>query len=221
MPRDIPITFSAPMVRLLLDGRKTMTRRLALSSRTISEEIKPKLYRSTTKILKSPWQKVEPGDRLWVRESLHADRMENFLTGERSTNAMVAYYDADDAEAVSHDEFSLAWKWDRKSLPSIHMPRSFSRLTLVVTATKIERLQNMSHKDAIAEGVVEFRSGETMFGIPVEGGFRYPGMTPQESFASLWTGLHGTTSWNNNPEVVALSFRVIKANIDAPEARAA
>lgn len=232
-PRDIPVIFSAPMVRALLDGRKTMTRRLAWRQYPDPEVLIGKSAKgfdvvrdeqdgSIIHVRKAtPWQKVEPGDRLWVRESFTRKGGKIYEWRYSADDEPFPNYfiETDMKMAVGFVGWSRSVA--RESIPSIHMPRVFSRLTLVVTATKIERLQNMSHKDAIAEGVAEFRSGETMFGVPVDGGFEYPGMTPQESFMSLWSSLHGAESWNENPEVVALTFRVIRANIDAPEARAA
>ena len=119
--KEYPIIFSAPMVLALLSGRKTMTRRLARLGAPNS----------------SPWRQITAGDRLWVRESLKADLMENFMTGERDARALVAYYAADDEECLGPGDFNLSWTWKRTSVPSIHMPRAFSRLTLVVTATRI------------------------------------------------------------------------------------
>jgi hypothetical protein len=161
---DRPIIFSAPMVLALLEGRKTMTRRLATS----------------------PLRKVIPGDRLYVRES-GVWYIENIKgVGE----CPWAHY-----RATDEDAFLPGMKWR----PSIHMPRWASRLTLIVTATKIERLSSMSTADERAEG------------------FDNDGL----AFCELWDALHGPGSYDANPEVVAISFRVVLANIDTPEARAA
>lgn len=212
MPRDIPVIFSSPMVRALLDGRKTMTRRLAWSF------VRRKLARDLTSgnpclvddkgrtTAPSPWQKAEPGDRLWVRESLYADQMEDLLTGERTTNVMAAYYVADKSEVLGEGDFNLAWKWERKSLPSIHMPRAFSRLTLVVTSTKIERLQDISEADAKAEGWTPRPEVSADPEVHRD--------AARDWFSDLWTDLHGVESWRSNPEVVALSFKVVRQNID-------
>lgn len=207
MPRDIPIIFSGPMVKALLDGRKTMTRRLAWRAAvTVADDAPSKLLPKGWKILAgvgagrleaqapTPWQKVEPGDRLWVRE--------NFSKYDYRDGC---WYWADGREAAYDSE---------RPRPSIHMPRWASRITLVVTATKIERLHEISHADVLAEGTQpEWIKRQTEFFHEEDA----PGL----AFALIWNDVHGKGAWDENPECVALSFRVIKANIDAPEARAA
>lgn len=214
MPRDIPIIYSAPMVRALLADRKFMTRRLAWKSTPcfIGDNPVPPGHKlistnfGSTPIPMSyppsPWQKVKPGDRLWVRESF---RPIHSAEPRRGANYM--------ADAGRDD---TKWK------PAIHMPRWASRLTLIVTATKKERLQDISEADAIAEGIKRldrsaFIGGGPLFGLDEGEGHD----TARGAFNHLWRSLHGDGSWAENPEVVALSFRVIKANIDAPEARVA
>jgi hypothetical protein len=151
---DRGIIFSAQMVRALLEGRKTMTRRLATS----------------------PLAKCKPGDRLWVREAF---AMEGAMIGPgRDAPAFMADFPGDPR--------GLGWR------SPIHMPRRASRLTLIVTATKIERVQEISREDELAEG------------------------TPKGTFFdSVWSALHGDASWQANPEVVALTFTVERRNIDA------
>jgi len=135
----------------------------------------------------------------------------HLVPGRRQLSAMIAW--------AHHQE--------RGSVPSLHMPRWASRLTLIVTATKIERLQDISEEDAIAEGISEIHTQNTfgvpkrMYGVQVDGGYAFYCSSARESFMSLWCDLHGPDARNKNPEVVAISFRVIKANIDAPEARGA
>jgi hypothetical protein len=110
--------------------------------------------------------------------------------------------------------------WAGRRRASMHMPRWASRLTLIVTATTIEHLQGISEADAKAEGI-EYR--EDCFGTwNPDGTMRCGGAdNAREAFRCLWINLHGTGAWDANPEVVALRFTVIKANIDALEARAA
>lgn len=208
---DRPIIFSAPMVRAILDGRKTMTRRLAWGKPI------PGLYESDggplTPVLRpSPWTRVKPGDRLWVRET--------FTIG----------FDYDEHDKPIGDEpkpfyaatFGGRWyetdtdSWRDSPLwrPSIRMPRWASRLTLIVTATKIERLQEISEVDAKAEGVdPQIMHANFGYGSPNSGGEH----DYARGFADLWDRLHGPESWSANPEVVALTFRVVRANIDSKE----
>ena len=87
--------------------------------------------------------------------------------------------------------------------PSIHMPRSASRLTLTVTEVRVQRLQDISEEDARAEGI----EGEF---LPWPQGY----WTYRPYFAELWNSLHGPDAWDANPWVVALSFTVQHGNID-------
>lgn len=210
---DIPIIFSAPMIRALIEGRKTQTRRLAwLPPRDPSTgRIKDSYQRPTI------WQRVEPGDRLWVRESV-----------TYSSPPPEARYVADDGWVQNHLGWNVRpwWKWEKhRGSPSIHMPRWASRLTIIVTDTKVESLQEITEGDAMREGVlytkIELPPNSHEYYIDLGGGEMLTGWTGREVYASLWQRLHGAGSWNANPEVVAMTFRVIKANIDSEEARAA
>lgn len=195
--RDIPIIFSAPMVRALLDGRKTMTRRLATS---IIDGATRQAIRS------SPWQRAAPGDRLWVREAF------------TEPNDQVVIYRAnwrEDALArglqnIPDTDAGLRWH------PSIHMPRWASRLTLTVTSVKIERLQGISEDDARAEGslYVPGHGDITPYELWADPGYSNF-LNCRQGFEMLWNALHGDGAWETNPEVVAISFHVERRNIDA------
>lgn len=185
-----PIIFSAPMVRALLDGLKTQTRRLATS----------------------PLRRCEVGDRLWVRENAWicpprwTETPQNPMGPERQEVA----YQADDRRG---DTAEAAGAYGLKLRPSIHMPRWASRLTLIVEAVRVEPLQAISEADAVAEGiefVTETASGK--FYRNYRGG-QCPLMA-WGSYRSLWESLHGEENWSANPDVVALTFRVERGNID-------
>jgi hypothetical protein len=153
---DHPIIFSSPMVLALLAGRKTMTRRLAWKTEPCPQSACPfeprrnhaypdKTCESCPRHHKSgaaePWQRVQPGDRLWVREGWKPH----------------SFYDAMKPRDMPNRKSSISpTKIDSPSgsrgRPSIHMPRAFSRLTLIVTATKIERLQEISRRRRASEG---------------------------------------------------------------------
>lgn len=200
---DIPILMSAPMVRACLrevdepGTGKTNTRRM----------LRKLTKRGLTLTL---WQNVKPGDRLWVKENYY--RTDN---GDHET----AVYAADEARVAQHINqigqiaaaHGLGIDWQKphiKLRPSIHMPRWASRLTLIVTATKVEPIQAICEADAIAEGC-KGRLGPNP-DFPDEWD-----PTPQEEFRDLWISLHGPNSWDANPEVVALTFTPHKLNIDA------
>lgn len=111
--------------------------------------------------------------------------------------------------------------------PSIHMPRWASRLTLIVEAVKVERLQDISEADAQAEGLLPYphegpggmtvTSWHWLHGKPEEETY----CTPQYAFRALWNSINGADAWDANPFVVAVSFVVHRANIDALKAEVA
>lgn len=188
---DRPIVFSSLMVRALLAGRKTQTRRL--SNRIIVRGDNGE--RSV--VVPSPWQRVKPGDRLWVRER-----------GWRSINGKGNGFYCFVGNEQHADGFPLA---GHKVVPSVYMPRWASRLTLTVTATKIERLQAISEADARDEGLSHTGLAD-IAADEIE--------SAAECFARLWDELHGEGAWDANPEVVVLTFTVEKRNIDASGAAA-
>jgi len=193
---DRPIIFSAPMIRALLEGRKTQTRRILKPKKGVTiadfETCEPHAsgignwMRIGRDMVQEP--RFAPGDRLWVRESWSHSRDGVWsISDARLCGPGGALYAADGHYA----------KW----FPSIHMPREFSRLTLIVESVKVERLQAMNRGDAMEEGCPfpNMANGEN----------------PIEWFRALWTVIHGAGSWDANPFVAAISFSVIKANIDA------
>ena len=167
---DRPILFSAPMVRAILDARKTMTRRVA----------KPKF---------DAWQ---VGDRLWVRETYAITH----IGGDYPDRV---HYRADEASIQSG-------KWK----PSIFMPRKYSRILLEITELKRERLQDISEADAKREGVnKEFEVDLATF---IHGSNE--AITKNNSyklgFKHIWEQINGRESWEQNPEVVAIGFKVLE-----------
>lgn len=192
---DRPILFSAPMVRALLDGRKTQTRRVLRN---------PEYYGCPTgdcphqtqaecnaamASLDAEATRFAVGDRLWVREAFAADG---------KPDDAVVWYRAHHEEAQARGpRVDVPWR------PSIHMPRWASRLTLTVTDVRVERLQDISEADAIAEGMDE--TAVQHFGCPIK------------AYAALWNSLARTeeAAWSANPWVVAVPFSVAKHNIDA------
>lgn len=222
--RDVPIEFSAPMIQALLAGRKTQTRRRAwqkanvVTSRTVDGVptglvVPPELGGEPTR-LPSRWRSLEPGDRLWVKEVWA-------LSGEwaQATNAWLAKR-LDDlrditrdnrlyrASANDYDVAVQAWRHVR------HMPRWASRLTLVVTQVRVQRLQEITPEDCDAEvfaGDFPHQVLPHLFPDADEAG----GLSLPDCFGRLWDSLHGAGAWAGNPEVVALSFTVHPVNIDA------
>ena len=178
-----PILFSAPMVRAILDGNKTQTRRIC----------KPAQFFSLSKVVEVPDPQERGqvyngshfgdedgevqfacpyggrGDRLWVRES--------FSPYEHREGC---WYWAD-GNIAAHD--------CTKPKPSIHMPRWASRITLEITGVRVERLQDISEADAISEGT-PFPCGGWVGG-----------------YQKLWESIHGPGSWDLNPWVWVVEFK--------------
>lgn len=126
--RERPIPFIAPMVRAILDGTKTQTRRVAKPKRSIEPMTDECPYGL-------------PGDRLWVKEAL---RCFEWMDGGETSVEYVA------SPGVMHDD--AEWVWKRDTLPGMFMPRRLSRLTLEITDVRVERLQDISADDCRAEG---------------------------------------------------------------------
>jgi hypothetical protein len=183
---DKPILFSGPMVRAILDGRKTQTRRVV----------------SDTKATMAT--KTAPGDRLWVREAL--ERGVTFGIGGDEIKSVV--YRAD---GKTHTDAN--WRWKRDTLPSIHCPRALSRITLEVTGVKVERLQDISEDDAIAEGMTQETAEAVMqpeeLAVYASTHILCPHSRARILFEHVWETINGPGSWDANPWVAAYTFRVI------------
>lgn len=209
---DIPVIFSAPMIRALLEGRKTMTRRLAWQKPQVIFVIDGK---PDPVLVPTLWQNVKPGAKVWVKErhwrhgrwiryKQHAKKRWRFQPSGDGPDTY-GFGDTPPGRALARRAHGVP-TWCLR--PSIFMPRAGSRLTLTVTATKIERLQDISRDDVLAEGI-SARDGQPIANV-------WAGW--HEPFAALWDSLHGPGAWENNPEVVALTFTVARRNIDAMEA---
>ena len=240
---DKPIIFSAAMVQALLAGRKSQTRRvLSPQPEAWAEAVELAPYRGfgrpgalIQRALDDSRQHAcgkavyAPGDRLWVRETWtpetdrgigyeppFADRPILWSEGVEGDRYWTQpHYRATDPEPdlsyPDRDGPSCIWR------PSIYMPRWASRLTLTVTDVRVERLQDISEADAIAEGGRPFfdRENPEMMGIvPVA-----PLRGPVHDFRRLWNSIHGPEAWAANPWVVAVSFRAARRNIDDGEPR--
>ena len=192
---DRPILFSTPMIRALLDGRKTQTRRIINPQPTASGSV----YVGDQQITMAEWQarhegrlKINVGDRLWVREAWNSViGYENLPPRDIPANTPV-HYKAD-------GEPEYGWVWGRYR-HSQFMPRWASRITLTVTDVRVERLQDISRGDAMAEGCP------------------FPNMAkgdnPSDWYAALWDTINGPGAWEANPWVVAYTFTVEHRNID-------
>lgn len=197
-PRERPILFSGPMVRALLDGRKTQTRRIVKGMAL--EWLAPDMF--TPEFVADPANHLcpygVPGDVLWVRETLK--RAPHLWT-----------YAADGMEVDWPARQGLAGK-ARDTVVSIHMPRDACRLRLRITDVRVERLNDISEADALAEGID--RVANNFGNGPAYCDYLLPDVrneaewyaSPLKSFQSLWQTIHGEDGWAENPWVWAVSF---------------
>jgi hypothetical protein len=234
---DRPILFSAPMVRALLDGRKTQTRRslgqydvlrdfegkeLGISWVHVEGEYLPRV--TIGNVITARKLKAAVGDRLWVREAWRTQEcfddespaaIVDQFREEWSESSIPAFYEADQ----KFDDHSIEI-WQQSQLgrlrASMHMPRCASRLTLTVTDVRVQRLQDITEQDAIAEGV---ERADDFFGCPCwkcYGKFSdvVSADDPIVSYESLWNHINGSHAWDKNPWVAAYTFTVSTRNID-------
>ena len=204
---------SAPMVRALLDGRKTQTRRIVKprKDRSFGCELAP--HEIAGEVNSGNFENCpygQPGDRLWVREAWNvgADK-HNFYIEYRADNHIIPRR-LDRAKLSPMDDAVLE-KWQDKLAvwnPSIFMPRWASRITLEVVSVRVERLQEISYEDACAEGCelanIRFEpdsNGETWEQTARR--LRWP----QRSFCQLWNSIKGAGSWDANPWVWCVEFK--------------
>ncbi len=198
---DRPIIFSAPMVRALLAGRKSQTRRV----------LKPP-YGTLEYLRDGTWRPISikffPGDRLYVREAHALVPSSAYRMSEGVEQAV------DPSDPDLGCVFTAGWdRCKPRWRPSIHMPRWASRLTLVVTDVRVQRLQEISEADAAAEGLVSAYEGWA-----TDAGGSHWGNTAVNSYRVLWNDLHGPDAWDANPWVAAITFTVHHVNIDQMEA---
>ena len=199
--KERPILFGASMVRALLDGSKTQTRRVFKAKNGDVWPNKNDLPGMHQILRNCPYG--QPGDRLWVRETTHRRPMLHLLTGEPlDPKYDGGAYTADSRDVLNPDGFDLSWWYSRKTCPAIHMPRWASRILLEIVSVRVERLQDISEVDAVAEGVTMTRYGCHEH--------RYPDascITAQQAYRTLWNSINGGGSWDANPWVWVVEFK--------------
>lgn len=233
-----PILFSTPMVRAILDGRKTQTRRRLKNSGT-EPQWRPELSSSGEWLLVSDdplcggrvgaGVRIKVGDILWVRETWRSN------------------HDGDPSQGIQYRaDKPDNWRDQTVWKPSIHMPRRASRITLRVTAVKVERLQDISEDDAKAEGAGCATCDST--GYIIDNPFAFTNRTahqcpdcaksareagmqweplnasqsiasatgewvrvaPRKHFQHIWNSINGPGSWDRNDWVAAYTFERMK-----------
>ncbi|HCL4096733.1 hypothetical protein ACM7PB_15845 [Pseudomonas aeruginosa] len=221
--KERPILFSRPMVRAILEGRKTVTRRVMkpqpdflgsmVDPNTPFKTLDAGLHARIT----CPYG--EPGDRLWVRETWHvgkphdktapADILAPLLAEGRGITVLYtaggwqSVGPAGREEPIYPDDQPLP-DWAGKGRPSIHMPRWACRILLEITAVRVERLQDISEEQALAEGVRGEPCDHARQACADIGCW---GDTAKGAFGFLWESLNGEGSWAENPWVWVVEFK--------------
>lgn len=204
--RERPILFSAPMVRAILSGQKTQTRRIA--SKAVRHPDLGNLYTPGALVMEREPQHVidracpygQPGDRLWVRETWqHANHPDGPYRSGVTVHYRADYIDDPHGPGGEKSPEGRYRTWR----PSIHMPRAASRITLEITGVRVERLRDISEADALAEGLTPTPGG---WWSGAEG---QAAPTPQGAYALLWDSINGPGSWGANPGVWVIEFRRI------------
>lgn len=182
--RERPILFSGPMVRAILDGRKTMTRRVVMVRRC--GVLVPALrFDPAPDLARCPYG--APGDRLWLREGIR-------FVGAGPMGDL-SEYEADGTLTKAE-----GWPWKRNRLPSMLMPRGFSRLTLEITDIRVERVQAISAEDCMAEGLTTtLREHDAVCDL-------------RDQFRALWDTLNAARGavWGANPWAWVITFRRVE-----------
>lgn len=210
--KERPILMNTEMVKAILEGRKTQTRRVIKpipqwvyeAGKAFDSNKNPYLQMGLNDDSGASWSKKchygKVGDRLWVREtfaeyfSIHTPDDPDYL------------YKASD---YSSDDYRLK---DIKWTPSIFMPKHACRLKLEITDIRVERVQEISPEDAVKEGikVVSHPSAiQELWGIE---NLNYMCPMPDEAFSYLWNSINGKKedcSWDNNPYVWVIEFKRI------------
>lgn len=194
--------FNDAMVRAILEGRKTQTRRPVKNVRADNCLVirKPTKKRNGvyTHVMDAPEHGLCPfgnvGDRIWVRETFNAFWLDNDVIQEIKDGVSLAS-ELCDYKADYSDSSKPAEGWT----PSIHMPRRASRILLEIIDVRVERLHDMSEADAKAEGA----SPATYKITPPEAVYRV-------GFGDIWRGIYGQENWLSNPWVWVIEFKRIQ-----------
>lgn len=190
--KERPILFSSPMVKALLAGTKTQTRRL------VKPQPGPELGETPGAAWNAGFVDVkcpygQEGDRLWVREAW------GFDSGVRGDFRPLGRNDLSGMDLLTHTLYRADGGKAPRWRPSIHMPRWASRITLEVTSVRVERLQDITEEDAKAEGVDS---------VPVADVPRNGTLYHRDDFAQLWDIINGSKApWSSNPWVWVVGFR--------------
>ena len=209
--KETGLIFKAPMVRAILEGRKTQTRRVA---KPVKHPDLGNLYTPGALLREHEPQHVinracpmgQPGDRIYVREtarSCRAYEVQGYPPSQWGNKPI--WFEADGTPPGAETA------WATKATPAIHLPMFAARIWLEVTSVRVERLQDISEEDAITEGI---ERADNFFGCTCWKAYGEPEGAdvvcpddPIGSFRTLWESTGG--DWDANPWVWAIDFKVL------------
>lgn len=203
----IPMLFSTPMVQAILNGTKTQTRRVVKPNSAeayallINLEAGADVERCKAELINAYCPYGQPGDVIWVREQYCETSREYIDKISGLPYVYKASAKGPDADEVMKE---FGWKWK----PSIHMPKEACRIFLQIKSIRVERLNDISEADAIAEGVTKGECGNYYVLPDIMDGHSAAG-----AFNKLWCKINGADSWQANPFVWRIEFE----RIDKPE----
>jgi hypothetical protein len=224
--KERPILFSAPMVLALLAGRKTQTRRIIQPAGVVKVDGGGRPFTDW-------WDKEEdhawrrdvrcpygvPGDRLWVREAWQTTASLDHMDAAGIVRAAdeagykpwcPLHYNADGSRANwDVPAFGTAPGRQRRGR---FMPRWASRIDLEITEVRVQRLQDITDADVLAEGIEQHANGQWLSKV----GLCWP--SPRAAYQALWEVINGVGAWATNPWVWTLSFKRLRPDADAAKA---
>lgn len=230
--KERPILFSAPMVRAILEGRKTQTRRTITPGKSQTAWLSPEtIHGKVVRWTEGPggWWAMEVegghigsvrcpygqrGDRLWVRETWAAvpntAGCEKYGAGFDPKRSEAEQYRAGVVFEPEGYRYRATWEKTHGARwhPSIHMPRKASRILLEVVSVRVERLQEISEADAQAEGVEQFPGSPYWKGeMHPKKGVPKSRPSARNAYRDLWESINGKGNWDANPWVWVVEFK--------------
>lgn len=202
--------FNGEMVRAILDGRKTQTRRI-IKDCTVGRDPISKFIQIGKKFIGCYPEDVPelireccpygvPGDRIWVRET--------WAEAGASAPDLKLYRANYPSHVPTHYE-NVPPAEDVRWTPSIHMPRWASRILLEITDVRVEQLKSISEEEARSEGVAQLREG---FWKHYQPGWTQHQLSARGSFTTLWESIYGFGEWDRNPWVWVIEFKRIEGD---------
>lgn len=226
--KERPILFNGDMVLAVLGGGKTQTRRIVKRQPPEGEFAQTGLYHPTITDRNGEYQPAaevfgaftqdgewalkcpygEPGDQLWVRETWRTDDSLNDKAPSTFSSWPVKY--EADGKRLAHGAFH--GNTNGKTRTSIHMPRWASRIQLEITGVRIERLNEISDAESIAEGIEQLGAGWQRYHRDPDAPVGQPfTLNPKLAYRGLWESINGAGSWNANPWVWVIEFKRVTA----------